>query len=75
MREWAVGTVYLRDILVLRQDIALYRPANGMKLVLTHSGAESDKATIYTTSGANPVPVHSGEVTVGLNPFGLAFVP
>lgn len=45
------------------------------KLFLTHSGGTSDKVTIYAVSTSEPVPVAIGEVTVGLNPFGLAYVP
>ena len=45
------------------------------KLFLTHSGGASDKVTIYAVSVADPVPTLIGEVTVGLNPFGLAYVP
>jgi DNA-binding beta-propeller fold protein YncE len=48
---------------------------NGHKLFLTHSGDTSDKVTIYRIRGNDPVPVYSDEVTVGLNPFGLAYVP
>jgi YVTN family beta-propeller protein len=48
---------------------------DGRKLFVTHSGATADKVTVYTVSQHNPVPVYAGEVTVGLNPFGLAFVP
>jgi DNA-binding beta-propeller fold protein YncE len=49
---------------------------NSRKLYLTHSGATSDKVTVYKIkSFFNPIPVYSGEVTVGMNPFGLAFVP
>lgn len=44
------------------------------KLFLTHSGGTSDKVTIYTVSADDPVPFLIGEVTVGLNPFGLAYV-
>ncbi|NNF65745.1 MAG: hypothetical protein HKN07_15985 [Acidimicrobiia bacterium] len=42
---------------------------------VTHSGGESDKVTIFSVSKDAPVPVAVGEVTVGLNPFGLAYVP
>jgi DNA-binding beta-propeller fold protein YncE len=42
---------------------------------VTHSGATSDKVTVYSVSKNHPVPVATGEVTVGLNPFGLAYVP
>lgn len=45
------------------------------KLFLTHSGSASDKVTIYAVSADSPVPGLIGEVTVGLNPFGLAYVP
>lgn len=48
---------------------------NRHKLYLTHSGPDADKVTIYTTRKHDPVPVLAGEVTVGLNPFGLAYVP
>jgi len=45
------------------------------KLFLTHSGGTSDTVTIYDVSAANPVPVYLDEVTVGLNPFGIGYVP
>jgi DNA-binding beta-propeller fold protein YncE len=44
-------------------------------LFLTHSGGTADKVTFYHISSNDPVPVYAGEVTVGLNPFGLSFVP
>lgn len=44
-------------------------------LFLTHSGGTSDKVTIYSVSVADPIPVLIDEVSVGLNPFGLAYVP
>jgi YVTN family beta-propeller protein len=47
---------------------------NNHKLYVTHSGGAADKVTIYTAKPNDPVPVLVGEVTVGLNPFGLAFV-
>jgi YVTN family beta-propeller protein len=47
---------------------------NGQRLFLTHSGATSDKVTVYRLQGADPTPVYDSEVTVGLNPFGIAFV-
>lgn len=46
----------------------------GNKLFVTHSGS-ADKVTIYSASLREPVPVLMGEVTVGLNPFGIAYVP
>lgn len=45
------------------------------KLYLTHSGGTSNKVTFYDVSYQDPIPVPAGEVTVGLNPFGLAYVP
>jgi YVTN family beta-propeller protein len=45
------------------------------KLFLTHSGGASDKVTFYDVSASDPSPVFIGEVTVGLNPFGLSYVP
>jgi DNA-binding beta-propeller fold protein YncE len=46
---------------------------NSQKLYVTHSGGSSDKVTVYTISPNNPVPTYLTEVSVGLNPFGLAF--
>jgi YVTN family beta-propeller protein len=43
------------------------------KLYLTHSGGTSDKVTVYKISNHNPVPVYLKEITVELNPFGLAY--
>jgi DNA-binding beta-propeller fold protein YncE len=48
---------------------------DGRKLYLTHSGATSDKVTIYRTNSVTGLPGFVGEVTVGLNPFGLDYVP
>lgn len=45
------------------------------KLFLTHSGATSDKVKIYAVSTEEPLPSLMGEVTVGLNPFGIAYIP
>jgi len=47
---------------------------NGKRLFLTHSGGTADKVTVYGISQNSPTPVFETEVTVGLNPFGLAFV-
>jgi DNA-binding beta-propeller fold protein YncE len=46
---------------------------NGKKLYVTHSGGTSDRVTVYTIKKNNRIPVYTGEITVGLNPFGLAF--
>ncbi len=43
------------------------------KLYLTHSGM-NDTVTIYTISDDDPTPVYLTEVTVGVNPFGLAWI-
>jgi len=44
------------------------------KLFLTHSGP-NDKVTIYDIKANDPLPVLVSEVTVGSNPFGLAYIP
>jgi hypothetical protein len=48
---------------------------SGRKLFLTHSGATADKVSIYSATAMDPRPVFEDDVTVGLNPFGLAYVP
>lgn len=48
---------------------------NSHTLFVTHSGPSANKVTIYVTQRNDPVPVFEGEVTVGKNPFGLAYVP
>jgi hypothetical protein len=48
---------------------------NGRLLFLTHSGGTSDKVTIYHNNSVTRLPTLVGEVTVGLNPFGLDYVP
>ena len=40
---------------------------------MTHSGP-NDKVTVYRVRGNSPVPEYAGEVTVGQNPFGIAYV-
>ena len=35
---------------------------------------EADKVTVYSVTPWNGTPVYEGEITVGLNPFGLAYV-
>ena len=48
---------------------------NNKKLYVTHSG-DSDKVTVYTMDGfLSPFPVYETEITVGMNPFGLSYVP
>lgn len=47
---------------------------NGRKLYLAHSGGASNKVTIYSSSTRGGIGSLIGEVTVGFNPFGLAFV-
>jgi DNA-binding beta-propeller fold protein YncE len=51
---------------------AFFQPARG-KLFLTHSGATANQVTIYKFRWG--APVFHKTVTVGFNPFGLAFVP
>jgi DNA-binding beta-propeller fold protein YncE len=48
--------------------------ANGKTMFVTHSGGASDKVTVYRVGGQDPTPQYLGEVTVGLNPFGLTYV-
>ena len=48
---------------------------NGKQLYVTHSGATSDQLSICSMTTSNPVPTCDSSVTVGLNPFGLAYVP
>ncbi len=54
---------------------------NGTKLYLTHSGHEDGDSTgdvsIYDISGANGLPVLEtrGIISVGINPFGITYVP
>jgi YVTN family beta-propeller protein len=44
------------------------------KIYVTHSGGNSNKVTVFRVSNRNPNPVFISEVTVGFNPFGIAFV-
>lgn len=44
------------------------------KLYVTHSGATADQVTVYTMTKSDPTPVFKTTITVGTNPFGLAFV-
>jgi YVTN family beta-propeller protein len=48
--------------------------ASGKKLFVTHSGGTADKVTVYRVSKLDPSPQFIGEVTVGLNPFGLTYI-
>jgi len=43
-------------------------------LYVTHSGGAADKVTVYDLEGAYHQPRYRTEITVGLNPFGLAYV-
>ena len=44
------------------------------RLFVTHSGATSDKVSVYDITGPNRVPVLIGSVDAGANPFGIAAV-
>jgi DNA-binding beta-propeller fold protein YncE len=48
---------------------------DGKKLYVTHSGAMANQVTVYTATRKNLMPVFSQTVTVGLNPFGIVYVP
>ena len=76
---WAINTRTLRvagepadSPYGVPHNIAL--TPNGKKLYLTHSGP-NNKVTVYEIAKPSPTPVLIGEVTVGDNPFGLAYVP
>lgn len=47
---------------------------NDRKLYVTHSGPNT-AVSVYTVSRQDPVPVYLTTVDVGLNPFGLEYVP
>lgn len=51
---------------------ANHRRVRADKLYITHSGGTANQVSIYDVR--NREPVHVADVTVGLNPFGLAFV-
>jgi DNA-binding beta-propeller fold protein YncE len=48
---------------------------NGKKIYVTHSGGTANAVSIFTRQNKNQPPSLSGQVSVGLNPFGLAYVP
>ncbi len=48
---------------------------NGEKIYITHSGAQQDKVSVFVTKPGLSFPSYEGEVTVGKNPFGLAYIP
>ncbi len=48
---------------------------NGRMLYVAHPrGGTSDKVTAYRLVGRNKTPQYVGEISVGLNPFGLGYV-
>lgn len=54
-------------------NLALTR--KGDKLYVTHSGAGSDQVSVFRINRKTRLPEFVTTVSVGLNPFGLAFVP
>lgn len=54
------------------REVITLRPGS-RKLYLTHSGATASQVTVYRLKGS--IPVFHKTLTVGFNPFGLAFVP
>jgi len=48
---------------------------NGKKVYVTHSGATNDVVSVYARQNKNVPLQHAGTVTVGLNPFGIFYVP
>jgi YVTN family beta-propeller protein len=77
---WAIDTKSLH-VLGTPADAPYATPHNvaltpdARKLYLTHSGDTSDKVVIYAIAPPGATPQLVGEVTVGLNPFGLAYAP
>lgn len=57
------------NIAVTRQQDKLYVTHS------THSAGTQFTVTVYSVSEANPVPTYLTTINVGLNPFGLAYVP
>jgi YVTN family beta-propeller protein len=47
----------------------------GKKMYVTHSGPSANQVSVYNVSTRTAVPSYSRTVRVGLNPFGLTFVP
>ena len=47
---------------------------NGKMMYVTHSGGASDKVTAYRLMGRDKTPQYVGEISVGLNPFGIGYV-
>jgi DNA-binding beta-propeller fold protein YncE len=47
---------------------------NGKKIFVTHSGPNTT-VSVFETRGRTPMPTLVDEVTVGSNPFGIAYVP
>jgi YVTN family beta-propeller protein len=47
---------------------------SGRRLFVTHSGGTADKVTVFDLVGPLHTPQYAGEVTVGLNPFGIDYV-
>jgi YVTN family beta-propeller protein len=47
---------------------------DGNKLYVTHTNGQAN-VTVYDISGANGIPVFSKDITVGSNPFGIAYFP
>lgn len=48
---------------------------NAAKLYITHSGGGQNKVSVFNLTGRKGEPVFVTEVTVGFNPFGLAYIP
>ncbi len=48
--------------------------SRGSKLYITHSGATADQVSVYRIDKRSRLPELITTVTVGLNPFGLAFI-
>jgi YVTN family beta-propeller protein len=69
----AVNTPLTGALIPVPHNLAL--TPNGKQLYLTHSGGTANQVSIYHTTGNDPLPSFSAVVTVGTNPFGLAYIP
>ncbi|MBV7315681.1 YncE family protein [Shewanella sp. NIFS-20-20] len=48
---------------------------DGQKIYITHSGSTQNTVSVFTTHTQRGLPEYLTEISVGANPFGLAFIP
>ena len=75
-------TLDARRFRVIDEDDTLFAtPHNisvtddGSKIYVTHSGATQHKVSVFKTKQGRMLPEFVTELTVGFNPFGLAYIP